>query len=138
MDCMLRGGLHWHGSGIVSGNYYILFVLSLSMTSMISIFVSIVESGTNKFENVRCLQLDFILSCLVLHIDYLSCKSFDYTITQSLHYYFFHAHLDAVFGNCWDPTPCSQYLFGALCTVLVFVSDWVLYNGIIYMLDFIV
>ena len=61
------------------------------MTSMISIFVSIVESGTNKFENVWCLQLDFILSCLVLHIDYLSCKSFDYTITQSFHYYSFHA-----------------------------------------------
>ena len=80
MVCMLRGGLHWHGSALMSGNCYILFVLSLSMTSMISIFVSIVESGTNKFENVRCLQLDFISSCLVLRIDYLSCKSFDYKL----------------------------------------------------------
>ena len=47
-------------------------------------------------------------------------------------------HINAVFGNCWDPTPRLQYIFGALCTVLVLVSDWVLYNGIIYMLDFIV
>ena len=105
---------------------------------MISIFVSIVESGTNKFENVRCLQLDFISSCLVLHIDYLLCKSFDYKLLSHTNTILFHAHLDAVFGNCWDPTPRSQYLFGTLCTVLVFVSDWVLYNGIIYMLDFIV
>ena len=117
---------------------YVAFRAMSTTSYLRAVPSSLVESGTNKFENVRCLQLDFILSCLVLHIDYLSCKSFDYTITQSFHYYSFHAHLDAVFGNCWDPTPRSQYLFGALCTVLVFVSDWVLYNGIIYMLDFIV
>merc|ERR1712015_364614 len=84
---------------------------------------SLVESGTNKIENVRCLQLYFIFSCLVLHIDYLSCKSFDYKLLSHTNTILFHSHLDAVFGNCWDPTPHSQYLFGALCNFPVFVSD---------------
>ena len=109
--------------GLVSGNYYILFVLSLSMTSMISIFVSIVESGTNKFENVRCLRLNILLSCLVLHNDNLSCKLFNYTITQSNLYYFSHVLLKIAFGVSWDPSARLLDLFGALCTFLVFVSD---------------